>query len=147
MFFLLCFFFLISHVDLSLLMMMITFFFFLNLSFLLFVSCPSTHLNLFVCAVSHSAGGFSVQALLSLWVVDRRSRGGGWGRGGEGGGSLAAPWSRLGDLMLCDRLAVQSGPLSPLYAAVVTLFDPFWKLHYSPVFVFYRTAGTTTTSV
>lgn len=77
-----------------------------------------------VCSLSFS-WWFSLDALLSLWVVDWWSRGSGWvGGAGQGRGFARRPVvSGLGDLMLCDRLAVQSDPLSPLYAAVVTLFE------------------------
>lgn len=100
-------------IFLFLMMMMMIFYF----SFI-FVKSINSFERVCVCSLSFS-WWFSLRALLSLWVVDWWSRGG-WRRGGA---SLAAPWSRLGDLMLCDRLAVQSDPLSPLYAAVVTLFE------------------------
>lgn len=69
----------IFHVDLSL--FEDVFFY-----FILFLSYPSTHLNLFACAVSHSAGGFrSALFYLCGWLT------GGHGAGGVGEGLRPPP--------------------------------------------------------
>lgn len=83
-------------------------FFFVVFFFTFFLSYPSTHLNLFVRAVSHSAGGFRSALFYRC----------GWLTGGHGAAGRGGAWLR--DLMLCDRLATQS---DSLYAAVVTLFE------------------------
>lgn len=75
-------------------------FFFLFVDFLIFISCLSIDSFESVCLFSLSFSWWFVHTLLSLWVVDRRSP-----------GSFATPWSRLGELMLCDHYTEQSDPL------------------------------------
>lgn len=93
-----------------------------------FVS-PLTHLNfrcLFVCSVSHGAGGF-VHALF-IFV-------------GQSPGAFVTLWTRLEELLLCDHTIEQFGLFFSLCTVVVTLFDlPFFG---SCIIPFFHTASAT----
>lgn len=104
-------------------------FFFLSI-FLIFISCLSIDSFEPVCLFSLSFSWWFVHTLLSLWV-DRRSP-----------GSFATPWSRLGELMLCDHFTEQSDPLFSVCCGGHSLWSVFFG---SCIILFFHTAGTITT--
>lgn len=101
------------------------FFFFICRFFFLFLVSPLTHLNL-RC--------LSVGSLIELVVCPHSfiSVGGCWAVAG----SFATPWTRLGELMLCDHSTEQFDPLFSVCCGGHSLWSGcffvffFWKLHY-----------------
>lgn len=82
-----------------------------------------------VCLFSLSLSQWFVHTLLSLWVVAGRSP-----------SALATPWTRLGELMLCDHLTEQFDPLFSVCCGGHSLDLCFLE---AALYLFFHSASTT----